>query len=90
MSSAEDDTLLEFPCEFPIKAMGPSDPDFVLHVLALVRQHVPDVDEQRVSTTSSSRGKYVSVTVTVTATSKQQLNDVYRTLYEDDQVVMTL
>lgn len=90
MHSTDEDTLLEFPCTFPIKAMGPADPDFVLHVLALVREHVPDVADDAVTTTSSRRGTYVSVTVTVTATSKAQLDAVYRSLHADDQVVMTL
>lgn len=90
MPSSDEDTLLEFPCTFPIKAMGPADPDFVLHVLALVREHVPDVPDDAVTTNSSRRGTYVSVTVTVTATSKAQLDAVYRSLHADDQVVMTL
>ncbi|SEP13193.1 YbeD family protein [Aquisalimonas asiatica] len=90
MHTQDDDTLLEFPCEFPIKAMGPADPEFVLHVLELVRAHVPDVDDNQVTTASSSRGTYVSVTVTVTATSKSQLDAVYQSLNADEQVVMTL
>lgn len=90
MGTADDGTRLEFPCEFPIKAMGPAKPDFVLRVLELVREHVPDVDENRVATASSRRGNYVSVTVTVTATSKDQLDAVYRSLNADSQVVMTL
>lgn len=90
MNTHDDDTLLEFPCEFPIKAMGPANPEFVLHVLELVRQHVPDVGDDQIATASSSRGTYVSVTVTVTATSKSQLDAVYQSLNDDTQVVMTL
>lgn len=90
MSTPDDETLLEFPCEFPIKAMGPGEPDFVLHVLSLVREHAPEVTDDSVTTNSSRRGKYVSVTVTVTATSKGQLDAIYRTLNADGKVVMTL
>lgn len=90
MSTGDDQTLLTFPCEFPIKVMGAADPDFVLRVLELVRKHVPDVNGDCVATTASRRGNYVSVTVTVTATSKGQLDAVYRSLNADTQVVMTL
>ena len=90
MGSPDDDTLLEFPCEFPIKAMGPAEPDFVLHVLALVREHAPDVSDDSVATNASRRGTYVSVTVNVTATSKAQLDAIYRSLNADRRVVMTL
>lgn len=90
MSISDEDTLLEFPCEFPIKAMGTAEPDFVLHVLAIIREHVPDVDDTRVTTTASRRGTYVSVTVPITATSKAQLEAIYQSLYDDSRVVMTL
>ena len=90
MGKPDDDTLLEFPCEFPIKAMGPAEPDFVLHVLGLVREHAPDVGDDSVATNASRRGTYVSVTVTVTATSKDQLDAIYRSLNADSRVVMTL
>ena len=90
MGSPDDDTLLEFPCEFPIKAMGPAEPDFVLHVLALVREHAPEVGDDSVATSASRRGTYVSVTVNVTASSKAQLDAIYRSLNADRRVVMTL
>ncbi len=84
------ESAIEFPCEFPIKVMGRADPDFVLRVVEIVREHVPDLDEQRVKTAASRRGNFVSVTVTVLATSQQQLDQVYLALNADEQVVMTL
>ncbi|MCC5858675.1 MAG: DUF493 domain-containing protein [Ectothiorhodospiraceae bacterium] len=84
------ESAIEFPCDFPIKVMGRADPDFVLRVVEIVRQHVPDLDEQRVKTAASRRGNFVSVTVTVVATSQEQLDRVYLALNADAQVVMTL
>ncbi len=88
--SDDRETLLEFPCEFPVKAMGRADEDFVLRVVGLVREHVPDLDESRVATSASRRGNYVSVTITFTAISQAQIDAVYLALNADDQVVMTL
>lgn len=84
------ESAIEFPCEFPVKVMGHSHPDFVLRVVEIVRTHVSDLDESRVTATPSRRGNYVSVTVTLTATSQHQLDQVYLALNADEQVVMTL
>ena len=43
-----DESLLQFPCDFPIKVMGVGDPDFRRLVVELVRRHAPDLDETRV------------------------------------------
>lgn len=84
------DTLLEFPCRFPIKAMGLDDDEFVAHVLNLVSPHFPEICEEDIRTRPSSGGKYISVTVTVTATSKLQLDAIYYALTDSDRVLMAL
>lgn len=84
------ETLLEFPCDFPIKAMGMADNDFESLVVSLVRKHVPDLGEAAVKSRDSKSGKYLSVTVTVTATSKEQLDNIYLELNASERVVMTL
>ena len=86
----DDESPLEFPCEFPIKAMGRGDEDFALHVVGLIRPHAPDMDSSRVRTTPSRHGRYVSVTVTITAENRAQLDAIYRSLHADERVVMTL
>ncbi len=86
----DDETLLEFPCDFPIKAMGHADTDFDLLVVELVRKHAPDLSEGAVKTRPSKAGTYVSVTVTVTATSKAQLDAIYLELTAHERVVMAL
>lgn len=87
---SEQETLLEFPCDFPIKAMGLADGDFEALVVALVRKHAPDLGEGAVRTVDSKGGKYLSVTVTVRATSREQLDNIYRELTACEQVLMAL
>jgi uncharacterized protein len=87
---AEQDTLLEFPCRFPIKAMGADDGAFETLVVELVRKHAPDLAEASVASRASQGGKYLSVTVTVTATSREQLDNIYRELTACEQVLMAL
>jgi len=85
-----DDTLLEFPCDFPIKAMGEATDDFDALVVSIVRRHVEDLPESAVSRRASSGGRYLAVTVTVRATSREQLDAIYRDLSGHERVVMAL
>lgn len=86
----EQDTLLEFPCDFPIKAMGLADDRFEALVVSLVRKHAPDLGEGAVRSVDSKGGKYLSVTVIVRATSREQLDNIYRELTACEQVLMAL
>ena len=74
------DTLLEFPCDFPIKIMGAAQDDFAQTMLEIVFRHAPDFVAQTVEMRASSGGKYLSLTCTVRATSKLQLDNLYREL----------
>lgn len=75
-----EETLLEFPCDFPLKIMGAAADDFATAVCAVVARHAPDFDATTVEMRASSGGKYVSLTCTVRATSKEQLDALYREL----------
>ena len=75
-----DETLLEFPCDFPIKIMGASRDDFAQTMLAIVTRHAPDFDGATMEMRASRAGNYLSLTCTVRATSKAQLDDLYREL----------
>lgn len=86
----EEDTLLEFPCDFPIKAMGLATEAFDLQVTELVRRHAPDLGEGAVRSRPSRGGKYVSVTITVRATSRAQLDAIYQDLTACEAVLMAL
>jgi putative lipoic acid-binding regulatory protein len=74
------DTLLEFPCAFPLKIMGRADGALAEAVLGIVRRHAPDFDGGTMETRVSSGGNYVSLTCTIEATSRAQLDALYREL----------
>ncbi len=78
--SEEQKELMEFPCRFPIKVMGEKHPDFHPTIFEVVRVHAPDLDITDIVARDSSSGRYVSLTVTVTAISREQLDDIYRAL----------
>ena len=84
------ETLLKFPCTFPIKAMGQSEAGFDDLVVGIVRRHAPDLREGAVKTRASREGKWTSVTVTIQATSKQQLDAIYQALSDHEKIVMCL
>lgn len=90
MSESENDTLLEFPCDFGVKAMGESSDDFDLIVVGIVRQHVDNIEEGAVTTKQSSGGKFTSVTVNIQATSKAQLDAIYQQLTAHEAVKYVL
>ena len=85
-----DETLLEFPCEYSVKAMGVSAPDFAEVVFELVTRYVDDLSRDAIREKPSSKGKYTSVTVTFTATSKLQLDAIYYALTGHERVMMAL
>jgi len=85
-----EDTLLEFPCQFPIKIMGNNTVDFENDIVVITRNHVPDLGEAAVTSRPSRTGKYLSVTVTFTATSKAQIDDLYRAMNAHPDVKMVL
>jgi putative lipoic acid-binding regulatory protein len=87
---ANQETLLEFPCEFPVKVMGETRDGFAEIIVDVVRQHAPDFDANRVEMRPSSTGKYLSLTCTVTATSKAQLDELYRALSAHPMVKVVL
>lgn len=71
---------LQFPTDFPIKVMGLNTLEFEPTVVAIVRRHAPDLDDTLVEVRQSSAGKYLSLTVTVRAQSREQLDAIYLAL----------
>lgn len=84
------DTLLEFPCEFPIKMMGRDRRAFRTAALAVIERHAGPVSGDTVREAASRGGRFVSLTVTITATSREQLDAIYRDLSADEQVLVAL
>ncbi len=87
---SEQESPLTFPTEFPIKAMGLASAAFEALVVEMVRRHVPDLGEGAVYSRASQSGKYLSVTVTVQATSRPQLDAIYRDLTACPEVLWAL
>jgi hypothetical protein len=86
----EGEQLLRFPCDFPIKVMGRAAPGFEALVVQIVRRHAPDLGEGAVSSRVSSGGRYLSVTLTVRAEGRAQLDAIYRELSAHPDVLMSL
>ena len=82
--------LLEFPCSFPIKTMGRDDSGFREAVVAIVEKHAGEIPESAVRISPSSKGTYVSVTITIEATSQEQLDNIYQDLTAHDDVMVSL
>lgn len=85
-----DDDLFQFPCDFPIKAIGHRRPDLDAIVYGIVRSHAPDIGEAAVTIRESTGGKYASVTVIIRATSRAQLDAIYRDLTASEHILMAL
>ena len=74
------ESVMKFPMSFPIKILGKRHDDFTDAVVAVVAEHAPDFDPSTLETRPSRAGNYVSVTATVNATSREQLDALYRAL----------
>jgi uncharacterized protein len=90
MAQAPESTQLAFPCDFPIKVMGRRQPRFAQGVIEVVRKHAPDFDPATVELRPSRQNNYLSVTCIVRATSREQLDALYKELCDHPNVVMVL
>jgi putative lipoic acid-binding regulatory protein len=90
MADDEKESLLEFPCEFPIKMMGRVSDKFQDTAVALVEKHAGKIADHAITAAPSRNGNFVSVTVTIVAQSQQQLDDIYRELTEHEDILVAL
>lgn len=81
---------IDYPLEFPLKIMGRNQPGFTEAALAIVQRHAPDFDPATVHTRSSRKNTYLSLTCTIRATSREQLDALYLELNDHPLVVMVL
>ncbi len=88
--SEPNDSPLEFPCRWPVKAMVRSDDDAMTEVLGAIARHAELPDEEEVSVRPSRNGRFESITVPIQARSRSHLEAVYTELRALDAVVMTL
>ncbi len=84
------DTLLTFPTDFPIKIMGAAVEGFAQTMVAMVIEHAPDFDPATLEQRTSKDGNYLSVTATIRATSREQLDALYRALTSHPMVKIVL
>lgn len=85
-----DESLLRFPCSFPIKMMGRDTPEFRETARSLVEKHTGPIDDAAVNDALSRNGNFVSITITVNAQSQEQLDDIYRDVSSHDDILMAL
>ncbi|MEE8496283.1 MAG: DUF493 domain-containing protein [Xanthomonadales bacterium] len=90
MMNENEMTLLEFPCRFPIKAMGRQSDEFEVLVSGIVTTHAQLWPDEPIRSTLSKAGNFVSVTAVVEAQSKAQLDAIYQELTDCEQVLMAL
>ena len=90
MKNEEKTSLLEFPCTFPIKAMGKNTDDFEALVTDIVLAHAELWPDQAIRSEASKEGNYVSITAVIKAESQEQLDAIYQELTDCDQVKMAL
>jgi putative lipoic acid-binding regulatory protein len=83
-------SALEFPCSFPLKVIGKNTGDFEPKMVEIIRRHIPELNDQEVSSRLSRDGKYLAVTATFTAQSQEQLDGVYYELSSHELVMMVL
>jgi putative lipoic acid-binding regulatory protein len=87
---SDQQSALQFPCSFPIKALGKAGLELDILVVEIIRRHAPDFGEGAVTLRPSKGGKFISVTVTIQATSKKQLDAIYQDLSDCPEVMMAL
>ncbi len=84
------ESLIEYPTDFPIKIMGRREPRLVQTIIDIVHRHAPDFDADTVEMRPSKKNNYLSVTCTVRARSREQLDALYRDLCDHPAIVMVL
>ena len=90
MSEENQETLFEFPCEYAVKAMGKFSNDLDVTVMDIVGRHAPDIHNHKLKSKQSKDGNYVSITVTIQAQNKPQLDAIYQDLVAHPHVLYAI
>ena len=85
-----DDSLLSFPCDLPVKVFGRNEPHFRPAVVEIVRSCIDTLDESSITAQESREGRFLSLTITVRAESRDQADELYRKLTSSEHVLMAL
>ncbi len=84
------DTLMTFPCDFPLKIFGLANVDFEAAALSIIRKHVPSFSDTALTSRPSENGKYMAISVTIHVDSKAQLDSIYQELSSSPNIIMVL
>jgi len=90
MTHNNDNSILEFPCKFPIKMMGHNREAFHAAARAVIEQHAGTIDDDTIRLAASRNDRFVSMTVTIQAESQQQLDAIYVDLTANDEILVAL
>ena len=90
MTAPEQESLIKYPCAFPIKVMGKQTPEIAQVLSDLVREYDPAFDPATVEMRPSKAGNYMGLTFTINATSREQLDNLYRALHGHPLVSVVL
>ena len=85
-----DESVMEFPCSFPIKLMGRETAEFRQTAREIVEKHTGPLEDDAIQASLSRNGRFVSVTITVIAESREQLDNIYQDATAHDDVIMAL
>lgn len=85
-----EESLLVFPCSFPIKMMGRDTPEFRQTARKLVERYTGPLNDEAFKEALSGKGNFVSITITIAALSQEQLDDIYRDVSSHEDVLMAL
>jgi len=89
-SESKEESLIEFPCEFPVKVMGAAIPEFHECVEKIAKKHDPEFETEETKLNNSKTGKYVSLTLNIHAKDKDQLDAIYQALTDHELVLWAL
>ncbi len=90
MKDPDQETLFEFPCQFPIKVMGKAIQEFEQEVIQIMQRHIDGFEDSAITRRDSAKSNYAALTVTITATSRKQLDAIYMDLTASELVIMAL
>lgn len=90
LHTPDNETLMEFPCEYELKAMGKNSDTFIDTVLEITQKHAPDASREKLRIKDSKGGRFISVNLTFEAQNLKQLHRIYGELKQHPEVLMTL
>ncbi len=83
-------SLMTFPCDFPLKVIGKNEEGFTALVIAIIRRHIRSFDEAGINSITSGGWKYLSISITLVAESREQLDALYSDLGRHEQIIVVL